>query len=382
MAIQNLHRQIAIDALRGLVILIMMLDHVRETFFLHHQVPDPMIISETEPTLFLSRTLAHLCAPVFVLLTGLSAFLYHSKHQQLKTTQSFLLKRGLFLIVLELTFVNFAWTGQIIPNTIYLQVIWAIGISMIALAALITLPKNLRWAIALLIICGHNLLDHLSFPHSAFQPLWNILHQRGWIDVGSALRIRTSYPVLPWIGVILLGYNIGQTWFNSAVSVGQRQKALLSVAITALLLFFSLRLLNIYGDHVWQTMPTALETLCSFFNLTKYPPSLLFIAWNVGIGLLLLVLLEHLQHQSWLRVLVTFGSVPMFFYIIHLYVLKLMYIAAVAYFGLNQGQYFGFDHVISLWAMSLVLCLLLYPVVSAFSKFKHNNKQIRILKYF
>lgn len=380
---QNFQRQIAIDALRGFVILIMMLDHVRETFFLHHQVPDPMIIGETEPALFLSRTLAHLCAPVFVLLTGLSAYLYHSKYNNFQRTQIFLFKRGLFLIFLEITLVRFAWTGEIIPQTIYLQVIWAIGISMICLAILILLPKSIRWIIALSIICFHNMLDQLSFqPHTLLQSLWNILHQRGWIEISSNLRIRTSYPVLPWIGIILLGYNIGEAWFNAKVTIQQRQKALFSLALLSLTLFFSLRLLNIYGDQAWLIMPTLSETIFSFFNLTKYPPSLLFITWNVGIGLLLLIVFERLQSQSWINILVTFGSVPMFFYIIHLYVLKLFYFIAVACFGLNQGQYFGFDHVISLWIMSVILCILLYPLVRIFSQFKHNNKQIRILKYF
>ena len=130
-------RLLSIDALRGLVILFMLLDHVRETFFLHHQVADPMNIATTEPALFVSRTLAHLCAPVFVLLTGLSAWLYGEKYQGRGDVSAFLFKRGLFLVVLEFTLVNFAWTFQLPPTVIYLQVIWAIGLSMIALSALV-----------------------------------------------------------------------------------------------------------------------------------------------------------------------------------------------------------------------------------------------------
>src|SRR5690349_14193903 len=134
-------RRLSIDALRGLVILLMLLDHVRETFFLHRQVADPMVIDTTEPALFFSRTLAHLCAPVFVLLTGLSAYLYGEKQQGKKAVSMFLFKRGLFLVLLEFTLVNFAWTFQLPPNVIYLQVIWAIGLSMTALAALVWLPR-------------------------------------------------------------------------------------------------------------------------------------------------------------------------------------------------------------------------------------------------
>jgi uncharacterized membrane protein len=151
-------RLLSIDALRGLVILFMLLDHVRETFLLHRQVSDPMDIASTEPALFFSRTLAHLCAPVFVLLTGLSAWLFGEKYAGKTDISAFLFKRGLFLVVLEFTLVNFAWTFQLPPSVIYLQVIWAIGLSMIALSLLVWLPRWLLLALSVLIIAGHNLL--------------------------------------------------------------------------------------------------------------------------------------------------------------------------------------------------------------------------------
>lgn len=383
MSVKQLSQRLyAIDALRGFVILIMMLDHVRETFFLHHQVPDPMVISETEPMLFLSRTLAHICAPVFVLLTGLSAYLYQQKNNNLKMTQSFLLKRGIFLIALELTLVNFAWTGQFPPQTIYLQVIWAIGISMVCLAGLIALPRLWQWFIALIIIFGHNLLDPVTFQNQILQSFWNILHQRGWINFENGLRIRTTYPVLPWIGLILIGYCFGRTWFQKHITQAHRRKNILTTAIVSILLFIVLRLINIYGDHSWQYMPTALETFMSFFNLTKYPPSLFFILWNGGIGLLILLFLEKFEHKNWLKPLITFGSVPMFFYILHLFVLKLLYLICVSIFGLNHEKYFGFSHISSVWITSILLSIALYPAVKAFSHFKHQNKHITFLKYF
>ena len=196
-------RLLSIDALRGLVILFMLLDHVRETFLLHRQVSDPMDIATTEPALFLSRTLAHLCAPIFVLLTGLSAYLYGEKYAGKADVCSFLFKRGLFLVLLEITLVNFAWTFQIPPTVIYLQVIWAIGLSMLALSALVWLPRPLLLGLSVLIIAGHNLLDGLHFAlESALHVPWAVLHDRGWIEFSDGLRLRTSYPVLPWIGVI------------------------------------------------------------------------------------------------------------------------------------------------------------------------------------
>ena len=374
MSVQNSQRLHAIDALRGFVMLIMMVDHVRETFFLHQQVPDPMVVSETEPSLFVSRLLAHLCAPVFVLLTGLSAYLYQNKNNNLKMTREFLFKRGFFLIFLELIVVNFAWTGQFPPQVVYLQVIWAIGLSMIALALLIGLPKMWQWILALTIVFGHNLLDGIHFDSA----LWNVLHDRGWIQVNDHFKMRTSYPVLPWIGVILLGYCLGSAWFKEGVSVAQRNRKILYTALGAIGLFFVLRFINIYGDHAWQVMPTTLQTVMSFFNLTKYPPSLFFILWNGGIGLLLLLLLQRFEFKP----LVIFGSVPMFYYILHLYVLKAMYLIAVQLFGLNHGAYFGVDHVYSVWLIAIFLCLALYPAVAWFSKYKHQNKHIKMLKYF
>lgn len=372
----------AIDALRGLVILIMMIDHVRETFYLHHQVPDPMNIEQTEASLFFSRILAHLCAPIFVVLTGLSAYLYQAKHNSLRMTREFLLKRGLFLVLLELLVINFAWTGQFPPQVIYLQVIWAIGISMIALALLIGLPQKILWLMAVLIIFGHNLLDQLSSEQFAgFAPFWLILHERGWIEIGELLRLRTSYPVLPWIGVIVLGYALGSCLFQPSITVQQRNKRILGFACSSLLLFFILRSINLYGDLPWQTFPTALQSLMSFFNLTKYPPSLLFILWNLGVGLLLLLALEKVQHRAWVRPLIIFGSVPMFFYIVHLMLLKLLYLFAVAVWGQNHGDYFGVSQVASLWWIAIVLSIVLYPLMYWFSKFKHQNKQIALLKY-
>ncbi len=374
-------RLLSIDALRGLVILFMLLDHVRETFLLHRQVSDPMSIDSTEPALFISRTLAHLCAPVFVLLTGLSAFLYGQKYQGRRDVSAFLFKRGLFLVVLEFTLVNFAWTFQLPPSVIYLQVIWAIGISMLALAALVWLPRPLLIVLALVIIGGHNLLDGLHFdPGSALHIPWTILHERSWIDVSDTLRLRTTYPVLPWIGVIALGYGLGP-WFASATRPAVRQRYLLLGGLGALLGFVLLRGLNGYGEKPWQAYDSGVQTLMSFFNVTKYPPSLLFLALTLGIGLLLLLAFERAGHRRWIGVLAVFGSVPMFFYLLHLYVLKVLYVACVALFGVNHGNYFGFDSIGAVWLMALALPLALYPPVRWFAALKARRRDLAWLKY-
>ncbi|MCF5050703.1 DUF1624 domain-containing protein [Pseudomonas syringae] len=380
-AVPPRQRLLSIDALRGLVILFMLLDHVRETFLLHRQVSDPMSIDSTEPALFISRTLAHLCAPVFVLLTGLSAFLYGQKYQGRSDVSTFLFKRGLFLVVLEFTLVNFAWTFQLPPSVIYLQVIWAIGVSMLALAALVWLPRPLLIGLALLIIGGHNLLDGVHFaPGSAAQNLWAIVHERSWIDVSDTLRLRTTYPVLPWIGVIALGYGLGP-WFASATPPALRQRYLWLAGAGALVGFGVLRLVNGYGEKPWQLHDSAVQTLMSVFNITKYPPSLLFLALTLGIGLLLLLAFERAGHKRWIGVLAVFGAAPMFFYLLHLYVLKVLYVACVALFGLNHGAYFGFDSIGAVWLVALVLPLALYPPVRWFAGLKARRRDLAWLKY-
>ena len=375
------NRLLSIDALRGLVILFMLLDHVRETFYLHQQVGDPMDVTATDPALFFSRTLAHLCAPVFILLTGLSAFLYGEKQMSRAATSAFLFKRGLFLVVLEFTLVNFAWTFQFPPTVIYLQVIWAIGLSMLALAALLWLPRTLLAVLGLALVAGHNLLDGLHFgTESALHIPWAILHDRGWLEFSDTLRLRTSYPVLPWIGVIALGYVIGP-WFRGASAPEQRLQWLRRVGFAALALFVLLRLLNGYGEKPWVVEETALQTLMGLFNITKYPPSLLFLALTLGIGLLLLACFERRNDGRMVRTLAVFGSAPMFFYLLHLYVLKLLYIAAFALWGANHGHYFGFDSMAWVWAATLLLALALFPPTQWFARLKARRRDIRWLKY-
>ncbi|EIK68619.1 putative membrane protein [Pseudomonas synxantha BG33R] len=371
----------SIDALRGLVILFMLLDHVRETFLLHRQVSDPMSIDSTEPALFVSRTLAHLCAPVFVLLTGLSAWLYGQKYQGRRDVSAFLFKRGLFLVVLEFTLVNFAWTFQLPPSVIYMQVIWAIGVSMIALAALVWLPRPLLISLALVIIAGHNLLDGVHFAQdSALQTGWSILHERSWIQASENLRLRVTYPVLPWIGVIALGYGLGP-WFATTALPAVRQRHLLIAGVAALMGFVLLRAVNGYGEQPWSVYDNGVQTLMSFFNITKYPPSLLFLALTLGVGLLLLLAFERAGHKRWIGVLAVFGAAPMFFYLLHLYVLKVLYVACVEWFGLNHGNYFGFDSIGAVWLAALVLPLVLYPPVRWFAGLKARRRDIAWLKY-
>ena len=366
----NVNARVAsIDVMRGLVMMIMMVDHVRETFFLRWQVGDPMNVADTDPALFFSRLAAHFCAPMFVFLTGLSAWLYAHPASGPRSAAGFLFKRGLFLVALEICVVSVAWNGSIPPKTIYLQVIWVIGLAMIALALLHRLPRGAALALGLAIVFGHNLLTPISFAPGEWGYIpWTILHDRGYL----LPNVKVSYPLLPWIGVILLGYVAGP-WYARATSPAHRRKLLLCGGAAALALLLLLRGFNLYGETLpWQQGDTALRTLMSFLNVTKYPPSLAFLLLTLGVGLLVLAWLER-RDNGFLRVCASFGGAPMFYYLLHLYLLLMLQAVTKAWLGANHGDRYEFDHLWMVWLLSAALIRLLYFPCRAFGQFKRRT---------
>lgn len=363
----------SIDALRGLVMLLMLVDHAREFFLIHAQVSDPMDVATTEPALFFTRLTAHLCAPVFVALTGLSAWLYGAKTGSAKAASAFLFKRGLFLVVLELTLVSFAWSFDLTPPTVFLQVIWAIGLSMMALAALVWLPRPALIAAGLVIVLGHNLLDPITVaPGQPGHVLWAVLHDRGYIDLPWGGQARTSYPLLPWIGVAALGYAVGP-WFAVGADGGARRRRLVVLGLSMLALFAMLRGINVYGEPLrWSVWPDPLHTVMSVLNLTKYPPSADFLLLTLGIGTLLLAGFERLSTRT-VALLAAFGGAPLFFYLIHLYGLHLAYRACLWAFGPNQGEVFGVPGIGWVWGIALVAAVPAWFACRWFSGVKRRS---------
>lgn len=373
-------RLIAIDALRGLVMVFMLVDHVRETWFLHMQVSDPVDANTSDPALFFTRFVSIFCAPVFVALTGLSAWLYGQSHTKAEVS-SFLLKRGLFLIFLELTFVGFAWTAKFPPTTFWLQVIWAIGICMVALSALIHLPRPVLFALGLVIVLGHNLLDGIVMTEGEpLFPLWAILHQRALIHLGGGMIAKTTYPILPWIGVIVLGYVAGP-WFARGSDPKPRIRRLAVLGAGLILAFVLLRFANIYGDKPWFHAETPLRTVMSFLALTKYPPSLLFLLPTIGFGALVLALFEKFEKSRAMPLLAVLGGAPMFYYLLHLYVLKALYLVALAMYGPTKGTVYGVDNVSTIWIWVAILIVPLYLPTRWFAGLKQRRKDIWWLKY-
>jgi uncharacterized membrane protein len=371
----------SIDAMRGLVMIIMLLDHVRERVFLHQQVSDPMDLATTSPAVFFSRLAAHLCAPVFVFLTGLSAWLYQQKaNGETRPVREFLISRGLLLIALEFTLVTFSWMGSY--HTIWLQVIWAIGLSMIALGLIASWPRAVLATIGLLIVCGHNTLTQIQFtPDEWGYTLWTILHDRNFLIADGAIRIKISYPVLPWVGVIILGYLAGPIY--AAVTTAKSRKLyLLALGSICFISFGVLRGTNLYGETLpWQIMQTPLLTTMSFLNLTKYPPSLDFLLLTLGAMFFLLILLESKRAKNISQVLCRYGSAPMFFYLLHLYVLLILYWVFLAIYGKNQGEYFGVAHMGWVWLIAALLAAVLYWPTKRFAQFKRTTSS-RWVKYF
>ncbi|WP_338847177.1 heparan-alpha-glucosaminide N-acetyltransferase domain-containing protein [Massilia sp. W12] len=305
-------RLAAPDLLRGLVIMLMALDHVRD-FFVHLNF-NPTDLSATSPAWFLTRWITHLCAPAFVLLAGLAAWL-RMQRVGAAAQSRYLLQRGALLILLEVSWINFSWQFEF--GLIVFQVIWALGVAMLALGLALWLPRAALIALAALLILPHNLLDAW---HSESAPLWlKIWHQSGGAKI-AGLKLYFLYPLMPWIGLMLAGFAIGPLCRAAPM---QRSRHWLHIGLMLLLAFVLLRSGNWYGDpHPWRVHSNgAVYSLLSFINVHKYPPSLQYLCLFVGLAMLLLAALENMPPGWWRESLALFGRHPLLFYCLHIAVL-------------------------------------------------------------
>lgn len=310
---------------------LMALDHTRDYFGrsgLRLDLSDPSILSAA---LFLTRLVTHFCAPTFVFLAGTSAYLAASKLSK-RQSVFWLASRGLWLVVLELTIVFFAWHFNANFEVIHLAVIWAIGCSLLALALLVFFPLRVVGVVAALFVFGHNAFDAVNpTVFGRMDWAWKILHVP-FSKIGSNPTLSVVYPILPWIGVMAAGYAIGPVF---AGETSRRRKILLRMGVAAMSLFFVLRFANGYGDpSPWSPQATSVNTLLSFLNCTKYPPSLAFLAMTLGPTCLLLAALDSGLPRA-LQPMVVFGRVPLFYYILHLY---LIHAAAVGLAWIQTGE--------------------------------------------
>lgn len=312
-------RVASVDALRGLVMIIMALDHTREFFHSGAMSFQPDDLTRTTAALFFTRWITHICAPVFMFTTGLGAFYWWSKGRTKSELSAFLWKRGLLLVLLDLTVLRFALNFSLISGIVILNVLWALGWSMIALALLVHLPLRVLALVSASMILLHNLLDRV--PASAFGSaswLWNILHQPGVFFV-SGIPVLAAYTLVPWMGVMAAGFCFGRIMM---LEPGDRMRWLVRIGLGLTLAFFLVRGLNVYGDpQPWSTRFPGM-TLLSFFRTTKYPPSLSFLLMTLGPAILLLAWFEQVKLRPSSALLI-FGRVPLFFFIVHLYLLHL-----------------------------------------------------------
>jgi len=371
-----------IDALRGFVMVLMLLDHLRETWMVDVTVTDPFDASTGLPAMGFARFLVSFCAPIFVALTGLGAYLFRMNHSAKETTE-FLVKRGLLLIAIELCFLSPLYWGIVPQPTFWLQVIWAIGICMIILAGLMRLPHPVLVGLGLAIVCFHNLLDPIRLAQGdALFPLWTMLHQRDAFALPLGFVAKTTYPILPWIGVICLGFGIGP-WFAAKVTPLVRERRLLLLGGGMIAAFVVLRLLNVYGDKPWTPVDgDPARTAVAFLSMTKYPPSLLFLLPTLGGGALLLALFERIRGSGLIAALAVFGGAPMFFYLLHLSVLRILYHGALAVFGPNHGTVYAFDNYNWVFVWYVAMLVPLYIPTAWYSRLKRRRRDIRWLKYF
>jgi uncharacterized membrane protein len=390
----------SIDLLRGVVMVIMALDHTRDYFHLGALVNDPTDLATTTPIIFFTRFITHFCAPVFVFLAGTSAFLYGSRKTK-PALSKFLITRGVWLIFVEIIIMDFIWFFDISYSTILLQVIFAIGISMIVLGLLIYLPKKAILVLAVIIIAGHNLLDGITVEGKSYSSIvWYMLHQHSFIEFSENFVMIFDYPLLPWIGVMSLGYCFGGL-YTKDIDSAMRRKWLLRLGLGAILLFFIIRSINVYGDPIpWTIQKNTTFTVLSFLNVTKYPPSLSFLLITLGPAFLFLYATEAIKNKV-IDFFIVFGRVPFFFYILHALTIHLFALLGLLVTGgdwkimildwraimlsesvLADGKLASYGY--PLWVVYIIwigIVLLLYPLSKKYMIYKASNKDKWWLSY-
>jgi uncharacterized membrane protein len=320
----------SVDLLRGVIMLVMALDHVRDYF--GAASVNPTDLATTTIPLFFTRWVTHICAPVFFLLTGTGAFLALRRRSR-RGLSRFLLTRGLWLIFLELVVVRcLGWQWNFDYHLTMLTVLWALGWSMIVLSGLVYLPPVVVAAIGAVMIAGHNLFDGVkAASFGSFAPVWTVLHSPGVLYSDGSHLVFAAYVLIPWVGVTAVGYGLGQIY---EWPVERRQRFLVRAGLALVAAFGLLRALNVYGDPSrWATQKSAVFTILSFINTTKYPPSLLFLLMTLGPALLLLRVFDARKSSSANPALIV-GRVPMFYYIAHVVVIHtLAFVASLVRYG-------------------------------------------------
>jgi len=382
-----------IDLLRGLVMVIMALDHSRDYFHYAAVSEDPLNLATTTPFLYFTRWITHFCAPVFLFLSGTSAWLQSGRKTK-KELSRFLISRGIWLILVDLFIITLGSTGNIYFNYFIMQTLWAIGISMAILGLMIWLPFPVILATGLVIVLGHNLIDFAEAHHQGdFPTWWKFLHRGGEYPLWKGHSLFIMYPFLSWSGLMMLGYCCGKIF--TAYDAVQRNKILVRTGFGLLAFFVILRYTNVYGDPLhWSAQKNTLYTFLSFMDVQKYPPSLLYMCATIGPALIFMGSVKNTGSRL-AKILTVYGRVPMFYYVIHFYVLCT--ISIVLY--LSRGHSFaeglkgvpgmpwkftapgeGYSLAVT-YGIWIAVVIALYPVCKMYDKYKRSHPEKKWLSY-
>lgn len=378
----------SIDILRGIVMLIMAIDHVRDFFHITAFTDSPTNLDTTTPQLFFTRWITHFCAPTFVFLSGTSAFLAGQRRSKSELS-AFLIKRGLWLVLIENIILTLAFTFNPLYNLLIWQVIWAIGWSMVILGLLVRTSIKLIIALGFIIVFGHDIIDHIPIPQQGTE---HVLMSIFFTALGTQIKygnqrfIFDLYAIIPWTGVMLLGYGFGKLYKQDYDAL-KRRKIILTLGFAVTIFFILIRFINQYGDPVhWSTQKNGLYTFLSFLNVSKYPPSLCYTTMTIGPGLICLSLIEPIQNK-FTKILSMYGRVPFFYYILHFYLIHT--ICVILFFAtghtskdivdtntpfLFRPQHFGFNLWI-VYAIWLFVILVLYKPCKWFDAYRKTHHQ-------
>ena len=378
----------SIDILRGIVMLIMAIDHVRDFFHVTAFTDSPTNLDTTTPQLFFTRWITHFCAPVFVFLSGTSAFLAGQK-KSTKELSAFLIKRGIWLIIVENIVMTLAFTFNPLYNLFVWQVIWAIGWSMIILGLLVRTSMKLIIIIGFIIVFGHDIINYMQIPNKGTE---HVLMSIFFTAFGTSLQLTQThfvydlYAIIPWTGVMLLGYGFG-VFYKKKYKDADRRKIILNIGFAVTTFFILIRFINLYGDPVhWSAQKNGFYTFLSFLNASKYPPSLCYLSMTLGPAIILLSLIETAQNK-FTKILSIYGRVPFFYYVLHFYLIHT--ICVILFFAtgytskdiidlntpfLFRPQHFGFDlpAVYSIW---LFVIIVLYIPCKWFDEYRRTHHQ-------
>jgi uncharacterized membrane protein len=376
----------SIDTVRGLIMVVMALDHTRDYFHVGALTYDPTDLTVSPPSVFLTRWITHFCAPAFLFLSGLSASLKRSRTAKRELSQ-YLFTRGLWLMLLDITLHRFS----LLFNFYYLEynmlsILWLIGGCMVIMSAVIYFRHWAILAVAMLIIFGHNLTDGLAVPteHPLYIP-WILLWTGGLFQLGPGILVYSIYAIIPWLGIMMLGYFVGR-WYGSPYTDKMRRRLLVYTGILSIILFLFFRYTGFYGDpRPALDFPDALTTFLSFLNVSKYPVSLQFTLMTLGPIMILLAYTEKLNAGR-LTSLIVFGRVPLFYFLVHFYVI---HIAALVFYMIRTGKTFSsidfhfpasFGGITAEGGVSLLwtyvawvlIIVLMYPMCLWFERYKRE----------